>query len=170
MNNYNLFVNKILNKYPLLTIRHNKLLNINIINNNEIDNNNESNISINDIINNELENINDEIKDKVKSLLLNELKDAIINIEEKCNWKLLSLEFNNLLPFGQNNSFDFTKLTFDEITGLIGKNGSGKSSLIDIILFSLYGKYSRDYNIDSDHHYRYTHFYKNYQKFHKKYH
>ena len=50
-----------------------------------------------------------------------------------------------MLCYGKNNKIDFSKLTFNEITGLIGPNSAGKSSLIDILLFSLFEDYSRNY-------------------------
>jgi len=113
INNYNSVTKIIHDKYPLVTIKHNKLLTITSDENNIITDNNDDNITIDDIINDELEKLNTDIKDQVKTILLNELKDAINNIEEKHNWKLLSLNFSNLLTFGPNNSVDFTNLIFD---------------------------------------------------------
>jgi DNA repair exonuclease SbcCD ATPase subunit len=78
-------------------------------------------------------------------VLLKEIKSTIQSVDEKLNWKLLSLEFSNMFSYGPNNIIDFTKLTFDEITGLFGPNSIGKSSLIDILLFSLFDDYSRNY-------------------------
>ena len=51
--------------------------------------------------------------------------------------KLLTLEFSNMFSYGPNNRIDFTKLKFDEITGIFSDNSTGKSSIIDILLFSL---------------------------------
>lgn len=56
------------------------------------------------------------------------------------NIKLLELEFENLCTYGSNN-----KINFRNIKGLnllCGKNGLGKTSIIDIILFSIYKKFS----------------------------
>ena len=50
-----------------------------------------------------------------------------------------------MFSYGLNNFIDFTILTFDEITGLFGPNSIGKTSLIDILLFSLFDDYSRNY-------------------------
>jgi len=50
-----------------------------------------------------------------------------------------------MFSYGPDNLIDFSKLTFDEITGLFGPNSIGKSSLIDILLFSLFDDYSRNY-------------------------
>ena len=55
--------------------------------------------------------------------------------------KLKSLKFDNMLTYGENNNIDFTK--WNGIMGLISKNGWGKSSLIDIILYSIFDKMSR---------------------------
>jgi DNA repair exonuclease SbcCD ATPase subunit len=59
-------------------------------------------------------------------------------------WELLDLEFSNMFAYGENNKLDFTKLPFNEIIGLFAPNSHGKSSLIDIILFSLYENFSRN--------------------------
>jgi hypothetical protein len=139
---YNLIVKSIEKKYPLISIKHNKLLTVNKVEQNEVILQNES---LEAIINNELLNVDSEIRDEVKNILFMKLDKEFKNINEKSNWKLLSLEFSNLLTYGANNKIDFTKLNFDEITGLIGSNSSGKSSLIDILLFTLYGKYSRNF-------------------------
>ena len=139
-----LIVKQIKKKYPLITIKENYLSNK--INNSSI---NQKEIlkedSLITIINKEIDNIDCTIKEEVKDLLLTDLSESLINVSERNNIKLLSLEFSNLLTYGPNNKFNFDRLTFDEITGLIGKNSSGKSSLIDIILFSLFNKYSRNY-------------------------
>jgi hypothetical protein len=142
-NENNNILKQIQKKYPLITIKPNYLYN-NIVNN--INNNKYvKEDTLLTIIDKELNNINENIRDDIKQLLLNELSDNLLNINENHNWKLISLQFSNLLTYGSNNYFNFNKLTFDEITGLIGKNSSGKSSLIDIILFTLFNKYSRNY-------------------------
>jgi len=140
--NYNSIIIKIKKKYPLISLKHNKLLIVNKIEHNEIVLKNES---LETIINNELLNVDSEIRDEIRNILFLKLDNELKDISEKSNWKLLSLEFSNLLTYGATNKIDFTKLNFDEITGLIGSNSSGKSSLIDILLFTLYGKYSRNF-------------------------
>ena len=57
------------------------------------------------------------------------------------NLKLKTLEFENLFTYGSNN-----KINFDSIPGinvLIGENGLGKSSIVDIILFAIFNVFSR---------------------------
>jgi DNA repair exonuclease SbcCD ATPase subunit len=51
------------------------------------------------------------------------------------------LEFENLLTYGSNNKINFDKLVGINILG--GINGLGKSSLIDIILFTIYNECSK---------------------------
>jgi DNA repair exonuclease SbcCD ATPase subunit/DNA repair exonuclease SbcCD nuclease subunit len=73
------------------------------------------------------------------------------------DWKLKSLEFDNLFSYGKNNKIDFTKLS--NTVGIFGPNHSGKSSLIDIILFALFDKSSRAFrgedvlNVNKDYFY-----------------
>ena len=63
-------------------------------------------------------------------------------VEVKREIKLYELEFENLLTYGSGNKISFEKL--NGINILTGINGIGKSSLIDIILFTIYNKFSRE--------------------------
>lgn len=140
---YNGIVDSIKVQNPFVTIVHNK-----IINNKTVDNDNKINYksnSLKSIIDNEIKNIPEEYYDQVKKLLYNELKNCIQMIDNKLNWRLISLKFSNMFTYGKDNIIDFTKLTFDEITGLFGPNSAGKSSLVDVLLFSLFDDYSRNY-------------------------
>jgi DNA repair exonuclease SbcCD ATPase subunit len=56
-------------------------------------------------------------------------------------WQLLRLDFANLFCFGPKNSVDFTKCR--AVTGLLAPNHTGKSALIDIVLYALFDKCSR---------------------------
>ena len=51
--------------------------------------------------------------------------------------KLSSLEFSDVMKYGPNNRIDFTKL--ENIYGLCCANSSGKSTIIDTILFAIFG-------------------------------
>ena len=57
------------------------------------------------------------------------------------SWKLKTLEFSNLFCYGLDNFIDFTKSK--GIVGLVAPNHSGKSSILDIILYTLFDKTSR---------------------------
>ena len=57
-------------------------------------------------------------------------------------WKLNIIEWNNFFKYGKNNKINFEKL--NGIVGIFGKNYSGKSSIIDIILFGLFGSISKE--------------------------
>jgi len=140
---YNKIVFDIKNVYPNLNIVHNKLLTNNLSAQNKTKEKNV--ITIQSIIDKEIEKLPETSKKYVEKVLLKEIKSAIQIVDEKLNWRLLSLEFSNMFSYGPNNRIDFTKLTFDEITGLFGPNSIGKSSLIDILLFSLFDDYSRNY-------------------------
>ena len=61
--------------------------------------------------------------------------------KEKKEIKLHNIEFENLLTYGGNNKVNFEKMSGINI--LNGTNGLGKSSLIDIILFTIYNECSK---------------------------
>lgn len=141
---YNKTVFDIKKAYPNLSIVHNKLLTSSLSAQNKIKEINV--ITLQSVVDNEVKKLPEECIKYVEKVLLKEIKSAMQSVDEKLNWRLISLEFSNMFSYGPNNRIDFTKLTFDEITGLFGPNSIGKSSLIDILLFSLFDDYSRNYH------------------------
>lgn len=57
-------------------------------------------------------------------------------------FRLLNIAFDNMYAFGRENYVDFTKLEHC-VSGVIAANHTGKSSLIDTILFALYDEHPR---------------------------
>jgi DNA repair exonuclease SbcCD ATPase subunit len=82
------------------------------------------------------ENIVSEINNINKTILIKQDKTTL-------EWQLLKLKFDNLFGYGKGNEIDFTQLEQNEVIGIFADNSSGKSSLIDIICFALWGKTSR---------------------------
>lgn len=138
--------NFIKNKYPNIEIKHEKKELEEIITDNvkHEDIFKDNTIYTNEMIDQELEKIDELYREDVKYVLNSELKKHTNHLNGKKIWKLLKLEFSNLLTYGENNVFDFEKLNNYEITGLCGQNSIGKSSLIDIILIALFNDYSRN--------------------------
>ena len=64
------------------------------------------------------------------------------DISRNVNWKLSNFEFDNLFNYGENNSVNFEEL--NGITGIFGKNYSGKSSIIDAVLWTLFNTTSKN--------------------------
>ena len=58
------------------------------------------------------------------------------------NWKLKSLEWDNLFNYGEGNKIDFSNL--NGIVGIFGKNYSGKSSVIDGLLYTIFNTTSKN--------------------------
>jgi DNA repair exonuclease SbcCD ATPase subunit len=139
-NIYNKIIFHIKQLYPNINIYHNKLL---------IKNNYEENLVndtvIDDIINYEINKVPEYLRNKIKDELSECLKYEMLNSNIKNNFELLYLEFSDMFIFGKINKFDFTKLTYRDINGLIAPNSYGKSAFIDIILFALFDNYSRNY-------------------------
>ena len=63
-------------------------------------------------------------------------------ISRNVKWKLKSLEWDNLFNYGEGNYIDFEKL--NGTVGIFGKNFSGKSSIIDSILYTIFNSTSKN--------------------------
>ena len=63
-------------------------------------------------------------------------------------WQMKSVSWDNMMNYGEGNAVDFTKLR--GLVGVFAPNASGKSSIFDIFLQSLFDKVSKDVprNID----------------------
>ena len=68
--------------------------------------------------------------------LSDELSNELNHIKNK--WKLNYLAWSNVFCYGENNYINFNSLS--NINSLIGKNKTGKSSIINILIFILYNK------------------------------
>jgi len=68
---------------------------------------------------------------------------SIMNERNMARWELIDLKFSNLFGYGPNNFIDFQRFSEKSTIGIIAPNSYGKSSLIDIILFALFSKFSR---------------------------
>ena len=64
------------------------------------------------------------------------------DISRNVNWKLANFEFDNLFNYGEENNVSFDEL--NGITGIFGKNYSGKSSIIDAVLWTLFNTTSKN--------------------------
>lgn len=75
----------------------------------------------------------DIIKNIINELELEDKKKEQINI------KLRKLEFSNILTYGENNIIDFDNINNSKIIGISGENGIGKTSILKILIYSIYG-------------------------------
>ena len=77
---------------------------------------------------------------------MNRKFNAIVEDEEdvrrNISWKLKKVEWDNLFNYGESNCIDFSKM--EGIVGILGKNFSGKSSIIDSILYTVYNTTSKN--------------------------
>ena len=72
----------------------------------------------------------------------NRVVEAQEEVGRNVNWKLESLEWENLFNYGTGNRISFSKL--NGIVGVFGKNFSGKSSIIDSMLYTLFNSTSKN--------------------------
>jgi len=72
----------------------------------------------------------------------NEIVQKEEEISRNINWKLLNFKWDNLFNYGEGNSVNFDSL--GGIVGIFGKNFSGKSSIIDGVLYTLFNTTSKN--------------------------
>tara|TARA_Y100000004_G_scaffold101035_1_gene113240 strand:- start:577 stop:3711 length:3135 start_codon:yes stop_codon:yes gene_type:complete len=93
----------------------------------------------------------EEVLEKVYELNRRYNKEIEENEEvlRNIHWSIKNLEWDNTFNYGEGNFVDFTKL--EGIVGIFGKNYSGKSSIVDTLLYALYNTTSKSirksYNI-----------------------
>ena len=63
-------------------------------------------------------------------------------ISRNVNWKIKNFKWDNLFNYGEDNSIDFHSMS--GIVGIFGKNFSGKSSIIDAALYTLFNTTSKN--------------------------
>ena len=88
--------------------------------------------------------VNDELMKRVLDLNLkyNKIAEDNEEVSRNVNWRLRKLEFSNLFNYGEDNVIDFDKL--EGIVGIFGKNYSGKSSIIDSLLYTVFNTTSKN--------------------------
>ena len=132
---------------------------------------NSNDLSVEDSVNTELfENLRDEktqqdlIKEYLKDynveeetlnevFALNSKYNKVVeeseDISRNVHWRIKKFSWDNLFNYGEGNSIDFDKLS--GTVGIFGKNYSGKSSVVDALLYTIYNNTSKNirkaYNI-----------------------
>jgi DNA repair exonuclease SbcCD ATPase subunit/DNA repair exonuclease SbcCD nuclease subunit len=89
-------------------------------------------------------NVSDDILQKISSInrLIN-TKLSESDIVRNLVWKPVRFEFDNMFSYGEDNTIDFNDMT--GVYGLFAPNASGKSSVLDAIMFCIFDKCSRTY-------------------------
>ena len=83
-------------------------------------------------------------KKNFKDLFGKMISDVEYNYNEKVRLiSLKSLKFDNFYLYGKGNEIDFTSEIFNNIIGIVGPSYSGKSTIIDVLLYSIFGQCSR---------------------------
>jgi DNA repair exonuclease SbcCD nuclease subunit len=71
----------------------------------------------------------------------NTLAEQGEEISRNVIWKIKKAEWDNLFNYGEKNQIDFANL--NGLVGIFGRNYSGKSSIVDSILFTLFNATSK---------------------------
>lgn len=77
-----------------------------------------------------------------------DMNSKIVHDDQSRNihWRPLNFKFSNMFSYGENNEIDFTDMK--GIYGIFAPNASGKSSVMDAIMFCLYDKTPRAFKGD----------------------
>ena len=88
--------------------------------------------------------VDDDLMKRVLDLNLkyNKIAEENEEVSRNINWRLRSIEWDNLFNYGEENSINFDNL--EGIVGIFGKNFSGKSSIIDSILYTIFNSTSKN--------------------------
>lgn len=80
-------------------------------------------------------------KDKLFEIIMGYFKNN--TTKTLSPFEILSVEFHYMFGYGPNNKIDFSRFKKNQTIGIFGMNSAGKSTLIDVILFLLYGNITR---------------------------
>lgn len=85
------------------------------------------------------------IIEKIIKELMDQYKNnvCLFNRVNSPSWELLEIKFDDMFGYGKNNLIQLKNFYPFTVTGIFGKNSFGKSTLIDIITFLLFGKITR---------------------------
>ena len=72
----------------------------------------------------------------------NMLAEQEEDVARNVNWRLKNIKWDNLFNYGTGNEINFS--SSHGILGIFGKNYSGKSSIVDSILYTLYNSTSKN--------------------------
>jgi len=72
----------------------------------------------------------------------NSIAEENEEVSRNVRWSLKSLKWDNLFNYGEGNKIDFDKL--EGVVGIFGKNFSGKSSIIDSLLWGVQNSTSKN--------------------------
>jgi len=88
----------------------------------------------------------DEVLERVHELnrRYNETLEKDEEVARNVNWKLLSVEWDNLFNYGEGNRIEFGTDNTTGVLGVFGKNYSGKSSIIDSFLYTMFNSTSKN--------------------------
>ena len=71
----------------------------------------------------------------------NKVAEQNEEVSRNVNWEIEEVKWDNLFNYGEDNVLNFSNL--NGIVGVFGKNYSGKSSIIDSILYTIYNSTSK---------------------------
>ncbi len=80
----------------------------------------------------------------LNSELFSQEDAELFEVMRDCDWKVKKLAWSNFFNYSSDNSIDFGNIRPGSVVGVFGRNASGKSSLIDILCYGIWGKVTKE--------------------------
>lgn len=82
-------------------------------------------------------------KEKLLEVVLTYFKNNLSLKTNSSHFEILQVEFEYMFGYGAKNKIDFSLFQQNQTIGIFGMNSTGKSTLIEVIMFLLYGTITR---------------------------
>lgn len=80
----------------------------------------------------------------INSELFSQEDPELFEVMRDCDWKVRKLAWSNFFNYSSDNAIDFGNIRQGSVVGVFGRNASGKSSLIDILCYGIWGKVTKE--------------------------
>ncbi len=91
----------------------------------------------------------DSVADLNSEFFSQEENDAF-EVARDCDWKLKRIDWTNFFNYSEDNTINFANIRPGSVIGVFGKNASGKSSLIDVLCYGIWGKVTKENQKNGD--------------------
>ena len=86
----------------------------------------------------------------LNSDLFSQEDNDVFEVARDCDWKVKRIDWSNFFNYSVDNTIDFANIRPGSVIGVFGKNASGKSSLIDVLCYGIWGKVTKENSKNGD--------------------